>query len=121
MEQKRLILCIDQVESCEIMEILFRRVGFQVMSLQSAKDALQITQQHYFSAVVSEYLLDDFTGEEFCLELKKHNPELPVIFYSAESRSEHKARGLSAGAHAYLVKPNDINHIEQAVIENALT
>ena len=121
MEQSRLILCIDQVESCEIMEILFRRVGFQVMSLQSAKDALQLAQQYNFSAVVSEYLLDEFSGAEFCSELKKTKPELPLIFYSAESRNEHKERGLSAGAKAYLVKPNDINHIEKTVISYALT
>jgi DNA-binding response OmpR family regulator len=120
MEQRRLILCIDQAESCEIMEFLFRRVGFQVMSLQSAKDALQIARQHQFSAVVAEYLLDDISGEDFCLELKKYKPELPVIFYSAESRREHKERVLSAGANAYLVKPNDIDHIEQAVIDYAL-
>src|SRR5262245_59926846 len=117
MEQKRLILCIDQVESCEIMEILFRNVGFQVMSLQSAKDALALANQHYFSAVVSEYLLDDFSGEDFCLELKRYKPELPLIFYSAESRNEHKERGLSAGAKAYLVKPNDINDIEKVVMD----
>ncbi len=121
MEQRRLILCIDQVEACEIMEILFRRVGYQVMSLQSAKDALVLAQQHYFSAVVTEYLLDDYTGEEFCLELKKYKPELPLIFYSAESRDEHKERGLSAGAKAFLVKPNDIDDIEKTVIDFALT
>jgi DNA-binding response OmpR family regulator len=121
MEQRRLILCIDQVEACEIMEILFSRVGFQVMSLQSAKDALEIARQHSFAAVVSEYLLEDFSGEEFCFELKKHKPELPLIFYSAEARNEYKERGLSAGAEAFLVKPNDINHIEQIVMDLALT
>lgn len=120
MEQRRLILCIDQVEACEIMEILFRRVGFQVMSLQSAKDALLLAQQYFFAAVVSEYLLNDFSGDEFCSELKKSRPELPLIFYSAESRAEHKARGLSAGASAYLVKPNDIDHIEKTVMDHAL-
>lgn len=121
MEQRRLILCLDQAESCEIMEILFRRVGFEVMSLQSAREALQIARQHYFSAVVSEYLLDDFSGEQFCSELKKHKPELPLIFYSAESRNQYKERGLSAGAKAFLVKPNDIDHIEKTVINYALT
>jgi DNA-binding response OmpR family regulator len=120
MEQRRLLLCIDRVESCEIMEILFGRVGFQVMSLQSARDALQLARQHSFSAVVSEYLLDDFSGEEFCFELKKYKPELPLIFYSAESRHEHKERGLSAGAKAFLVKPDDIHHIETTVLDFAL-
>ena len=120
MEQRRLILCIDQIESCEIMEILFSRHGFQVMSLQSAKDALLLARQHSFAAVVAEYLLDEISGEEFCLELKKHKPELPLIFYSAESRNEYKERVLSAGATAYLVKPDDIHHIEKTVMDLAL-
>ena len=120
MVQNPLILCLDRIESCEIMEILFRRVGFRVMSRQSAKDALQLAKQHSFAAVVAEYLLDDFSGAEFCTELKKHNPELPVIFYSAESRNEHKERGLSAGAKAFLVKPNDIDHIEKTVMNYAI-
>jgi CheY-like chemotaxis protein len=120
MEQRRLILCIDQIESCEIMEILFRRIGFQVMSLQSAKDALQLAHQHSFSAVVSEYLLDDISGEEFCSELKKQKPDLPLIFFSAESREEYKERMLSAGANAYLVKPNDLDQIEMTVMSYAL-
>lgn len=120
MEQRRLILCIDRVEACEIMELLFHRAGYHVMSLQSAKDALILARQHYFSAVVSEYLLDDFSGEDFCLELRKSKPELPLIFYSAESRHEHRERGLSAGAKAFLVKPNDIDNIEKTVIDFAL-
>jgi DNA-binding response OmpR family regulator len=120
MEQNPLILCIDQAEACEIMEILFRRVGFNVISIQSAKDALKLAQQHYFAAVVSEYLLDDISGEEFCSELRKHKPDLPIIFYSAESRNEYKERGLSAGAKAFLVKPNDIDHIEKTVMNYAL-
>lgn len=120
MEEPRLILCIDQVDSCEIMEILFRQVGFEVMSLQSAKDALELARQYRFSAVVSEYLLEDFTGEEFCSELKKKNPDLPLIFYSVESRPKFKESGLSAGAKAFLVKPNDMPQIEQTVMNYAL-
>ncbi len=120
MEPNPLILCIDREESCEIMEILFRRAGFNVMSIQSAKDALQLAQQHFFAAVVAEYLLDDISGEEFCFELRKNKPDLPLIFYSAESRNEHKERGLSAGAKAFLVKPNDIEQIEKTVLDYAL-
>jgi CheY-like chemotaxis protein len=121
MEQLPLILYVDRVESCEIMEILFRQVGFQVISIQSAKDALQLAQQHYFSAVVTEYLLEDLPADQFCQELKKNNPRLPVIFYSAESRNEHREKCLSAGAEAFLVKPNDLDHIEKTVMELALT
>jgi DNA-binding NtrC family response regulator len=120
MEQLPLILCIDRAEACEIMEILFRRVGFRVISIQSARDALQLARHHYFAAVVTEYLLEDLPAEQFCRELKKANPRLPVIFYSAESRHEHRQKCSSAGAEAFLVKPNDLDHIEKTVLELAL-
>ena len=120
MEQMPTLLCIDRAEACEIMEILFRRVGFEVVSIQSAKDALQLAQQRYFAAVVTEYLLEDLPADEFCHELKKTNPQLPVIFYSAESRNEHRQKCLSAGAQAFLIKPNDLDDIERTVMNYAL-
>lgn len=121
MEHLPLILCIDRVEACEIMEILFSRVGFRVVSIQSARNALELAQQQKFAAVISEYLLEDLPAEQFCQELRKTNSELPLIFYSAESRFEHKQRGLSAGAKAFLVKPNDLYSIEKTVMDFALT
>jgi hypothetical protein len=64
MGQIPLILCIERAEACEIMEILFRRVGYQVVSIQSAKDALRLAQKHYFAAVISEYLLEDLPADQ---------------------------------------------------------
>lgn len=111
------ILYIDgNTDACEIVEILMRRNGFEVVSRQSAAEALNDARSKTFSAVVSEYILDDLDAIELCSELKKINPDTPIVFYSVEARNEHKQRGLLAGAKAFLIKPNDLESIEKVIL-----
>jgi two-component system response regulator PilR (NtrC family) len=121
MKRQPLILCIDSnADACEIMQILMERIGFQVVTSHNAQDALKLAQNNNFSVIISEYLLADADALHLCSEIKRLDPHVPIVFYSTESRTEHQARGLSAGANAFLVKPNDLDHIEKTVQELAL-
>jgi DNA-binding response OmpR family regulator len=97
-----------------------QQIGFKVISSQSAQDAVHLARQTPFSVIISEYLLRDVDALQMCLAIKKFDPHVPIVFYSAEARHEHKARGISAGANAYLVKPNDLENIEKTVLDLAL-
>lgn len=121
MQNLPLILHIDgNTDACEILEILMHRQGFEVISRQSAAEALNVARNKSFSAVVSEYVLSDIDAIELCSELKKINPDTPIVFYTTEARNEHKQRGLLAGAKAFLVKPNDLESIEKIIADIAL-
>lgn len=114
------VLYIDgNTDACEILELLMLRQGVMVTSRHSATEALDVARTISFSAIVSEYILSDIDALELCLELKKISPKTPIVFFSTESRAEHKERGLSAGASAFLVKPNDLEFIEQTILELA--
>jgi CheY-like chemotaxis protein len=122
MKNLPLILYIDDnTDSCEILEILMRRRGFEVISRHSAAEALNDARNKAFSAVVSEYVLSDIDAIELCSELRKINPDTPIVFYTTEARNEHKQRGLLAGAKAFLVKPNDLESIEKTIADIALS
>lgn len=121
MKRQPLILFIDaDADACEIMEILMRRIGFQVISSRSANDAVELARDNSFSMIISEYLLRDADPFQICTAIKEFDPQVPIVFYSAESRNEHRERGMSAGATAYLVKPNDLEIIEKTVLDLAL-
>ncbi len=110
----------DNTDACEILEILMRRQGFEVVCRASAAEALYTAKDNSFSAIVSEYVLSDIDALELCSELRKINPATPIVFYSTEARREHRQRGLSAGAKAYLVKPNDLETIEKTIADVAI-
>ena len=121
MKRQPIILCIDSdADSCEIMEILMSRIGFQVIASHDAEHAIGLARQNAFSVIISEYLLHDRDAQEMCAAIKSFDPHVPIVFYSAESRREHRQRGINAGAHAFLVKPNDLENIEKTVIDLAL-
>ena len=98
-----------------------QQIGFKVISSQSAQDAINLARDTSFSMIISEYLLRDVDALQMCLDIKSFDPHVPIVFYSAEAREEHRTRGISAGAHAYLVKPNDLGNIEKTVLNLALT
>jgi DNA-binding response OmpR family regulator len=121
MKRQPVILYIDHnTDSCEIVEILMQQIGFKVISSQTAQDALLLARNNSFSMIISEYLLQDVDALQMCLDIKSFDPHVPIVFYSAEARHEHKARGINAGANAYLVKPNDLENIERTVLDLAL-
>jgi CheY-like chemotaxis protein len=40
-----------------------------------------------------------------CQRLRKLNPQITIVFYSADAGQSDDQKGLAAGANAYLVKP----------------
>ena len=56
------------------------------------------------------YLLDtrfpEGSGLDLCKQLREFSPQTPIVFYSGNAGEPDKAKGLAAGADAYLVKPD---------------
>lgn len=121
MRRLPLILCIDRnTDACEILETLMKFQGFEVVSKHTGLDALHLARTTLFSAIISEYLLEDIDALDLCMEIKKFDPDVPIVFYTTESRNEHRQRVLSFGAKAFLVKPNDLENVEKTLLEVAI-
>lgn len=121
MKRQPVILYIDHnADSCQIVEFLMSRIGFRVISSSNVPDALTHARATSFSMIISEYNLRDFDALQMCTAIKEFDPHVPIVFYSVESRKEHRERAISGGARAYLVKPNDLENIESIVLNLAL-
>jgi DNA-binding NtrC family response regulator len=121
MKRQPVILYIDHnADACQIVEILMSRIGFRVVSSSNVPDALAHARETSFSMIISEYHLRDFDAMQMCLAIKEFDPFVPIVFYSVEARKEHRERAINGGAHAFLVKPNDLENIETTVLNLAL-
>lgn len=55
--------------------------------------------------VILDLGLPDISGETLCTEIKKNNPNLPVIILTAKTGVENVVQGLELGADDYITKP----------------
>jgi len=70
----------------------------------SARDALVRLNARPFDAYVLDYFAPDWGGAPLCGEIRKHDPHVPIIFYSGYGEPKAIRRALRAGANNYLVK-----------------
>jgi signal transduction histidine kinase/ligand-binding sensor domain-containing protein/DNA-binding response OmpR family regulator len=94
---------------------------YQVECASNGKEALTILQKNTVELVLSDVMMPEMDGFEFCSILKTQieTSHIPVILLTALSSSENLIAGLDKGADAYLTKPFDENVLLKQ-IENIL-
>lgn len=71
----------------------------------NCKKARYLTSKEDFELVILDVNLPDGSGFELCREIKNANPEIPVIFLTANDLDEDVLRGFDLGAEDYITKP----------------
>ena len=105
--QPRKVLVVDDSKLMHKMyEVMLRQ--YPLVYASDGRQALDRLQDHAdIDLVLLDINMPYMNGLEFLAELRS-NPErtgLPVIIISTEGREEDTARGLEAGATAYIKKP----------------
>ena len=105
--QPRKVLVVDDSKLMHKMyEVMLRQ--YPLVYASDGRQALDRLQEHPdIDLVLLDINMPNMNGLEFLAELRS-NPEraeLPVIIISTEGREEDTARGIEAGATAYIKKP----------------
>lgn len=111
------ILCVDDdKDCCEMMTALLGLSGCEVASVQNSADAVEMARSDSFDLILLDSWLTDGSGVELCRRIRSFLPHTPVVFYSGAAHESDKQQAMDAGAQAYLVKPTDIEVIEQTIL-----
>ncbi|MDX6484966.1 MAG: hypothetical protein QOF43_119 [Gaiellaceae bacterium] len=103
-----LVLCADDDEDIlSLVSLRLQRAGFQVATAADGEEALQILRARRPALAVLDVMMPKRTGYEVLAELRGDEAlrEIKVILLSARVQEGDVARGLDAGADAYLAKP----------------
>lgn len=105
--QPRKVLVVDDSKLMHKMyEVMLRQYPLAYAS--DGRQALDRLQEHPdIDLVLLDINMPNMNGLEFMAEMKTdpERAELPVIIISTEGREEDTARGIEAGAAAYIKKP----------------
>jgi len=96
---------------------IFESQGITVFSAQSGEEALEIfkTLKHKPDAVIMDYRMPGRDGIETTRELLRLDPNIPIIFSSADESVRDKA--LEAGAISFWSKPFPVGMLVNAMMD----
>ena len=82
-DQKATILCVDD----ESVPLTFRKFvleksGFHVLTAASGNEALQRIRGEHVDLVLTDLLMPGISGTELAREIKRQQPELPIVLLS---------------------------------------
>jgi CheY-like chemotaxis protein len=87
---------------------------YEVHTAPSMDKALELAASREFDLYVLDKRLPDGSGLELVQRLNQLTPGVPSIVYTGDAYEIHRAEALTAGANAYVPKP-DIEGLIEAV------
>ena len=85
--------------------------GFEVFHYMDGESAINAFMSNKFDLCIFDVMLPKKDGFTLASEIRKKNPEIPIIFLTAKSLKEDKISGLKLGADDYITKPFSIEEL----------
>jgi two-component system response regulator HydG len=85
--------------------------GFETIQAHSGAEALQALDANSFDCVLTDVKMPAMNGVDFCREVHRNRPGLPVVLMTAYAADELLHAGLHEGAIGVLNKPIDMRQL----------
>ena len=104
--KKRVLLADDSVTTRTLEKSILEAAGYEVIAAPDGEQAFKLLQERGADIVVSDVEMPRMDGFALAETIRKSARfrDLPVVLLTALSSEDDRARGLAAGADAYLVK-----------------
>lgn len=104
---KRILVVDDEKTSRTVLAGYLEKQGYVVDSVESGEQALAVFAKNTPDLVISDVVMPEMDGFEFCRSLRatREGQLVPFIFLSALGELDQRIEGHSMGADDYLIKP----------------
>ncbi len=102
---ERILVIEDDPSILRGLQLNLGMEGYVVRSAMDGETGLALARSEEPDLVVVDVMLPRLGGLEVVRELRKADPELPVLILSAKGQESDKVAGLQLGADDYMVKP----------------
>ena len=102
-----ILIVDDNSNNLEVLSETLMRAGFQIAVAIDGESALEQIEYHQPGLILLDVMMPGIDGYQTCQHIKS-NPntfDIPIIFMTALSDTEHKVRGFALGAVDYITKP----------------
>jgi two-component system alkaline phosphatase synthesis response regulator PhoP len=107
----KILIVEDEVNLMELLIINLEDEGYDCLSANNGKTALEIVEKTVPDLVLLDVMLPLVNGFEVAAKLQENHPKVPIIFLTARSDDRDKIKGLKAGAVDYISKPFNLEEL----------
>lgn len=116
---KTILVVDDESELRKAIVYDIKRLGCHVLEASCGNEAIEIVKKNRIDAVISDVRMPNGTGVELLEQIRKLNPEIPVVLLITGFADISKEEVMSKGAHEILDKPIDRKKLI-SILENTL-
>jgi DNA-binding response OmpR family regulator len=108
---ERILVIEDDPNILRGLQLNLGMEGYSVRSASDGETGLQLARTERFDLLVVDVMLPRLGGLEVIRELRKEDPDLPMLILSAKGQESDKVAGLQLGADDYMVKPFSLKEL----------
>jgi DNA-binding NtrC family response regulator len=101
----KILIVDDEPDICRALEILLKRGGYAVNSVNSGEEAIEKFKDESFDAVITDLKMGRVDGMAVLEKAKEISPDTAVIMITAFASIESAVEAMKKGAADYIVKP----------------
>lgn len=90
---------------------------YRVFAAENGKEALSVLRKHNVNIIVSDWMMPEMDGPEFCRKVRNNanTSHLPFVMLTAKTDDASKTEGMNCGADIYIEKPFSMKYLEASV------
>ena len=111
-----IVIADDETNIRRVLEAVFTKEGYNVISAENGKAAINaVSENPDVDVVISDLIMPDMNGVEVLEAVKQINPSISVLMITAHGTIKSAVDAMRLGAFDYITKPFDMDEIKVVV------
>jgi len=106
-----ILLAEDDADLRSILSQYLEINGFSILQAENGQAGLEIFKNEHVDVCILDIMMPSMDGFELARQIRKTDPEVPVIFLTARNQKADKIKGLKLGADDYITKPFEVEEL----------
>jgi len=113
----KILIVDDEPDARLLLSRRVKRLGHEPIEADEPETGIELLKDGGIDLVLLDFRMPRMTGTEVLREIKRLEPQVPVILVTAAEEAEVAMEAMSAGAYDYLIKPLEEEVLEKSVNE----
>jgi len=113
-----ILLIEDEQDLRDLLQTIVREMGYRAIQATSGDQGIALATQLHPRLVLLDVMMPGLNGFDVCgvLKAQEETADIPIVFLTAAGDTRHRHVGAESGADDYIVKPFDLNDLQERLM-----